>query len=106
MIPKDSLMPDLNEAQNTARCEVKEIICADPELSEADVEEVRLVRENEQAWVFAADIPKLINEGWSPGAVVVLIAKKDGHILTEEEQVEFHKHWGNARRRAGFIKQK
>jgi|GEM_PF-3246170 len=99
-------MLDLNEALIVARREVGKIIDADPELSEAEVEEVRLVRENERVWTFAADIPKLINEGWAPGAVIVFIDKNDGHVLTAEEQVEFHKHWGNTRRRAGFIKQK
>lgn len=99
-------MFDLNEARNAACSEVKKIIDADPELSESEVEEVRLVRENERVWTFAADIPKLIDEGWAPGAVIVLIDKTDGHVLTEEEQVEFHKHWGDGRRRAGFIKQK
>ena len=99
-------MVDLNEALNLARNEVKKIIDADPALSEPEVKEVRLMGENEQAWTFAADIPKLINEGWAPGAVIVLIDKNDGHVLTEREQVEFHKHWENARRRAGFIKQK
>jgi vacuolar-type H+-ATPase subunit E/Vma4 len=99
-------MFDLNEARNAARSEVKKIIDADPELSEAEVEEVRLVRENERAWTFTADIPKLIDEGWSPGAVIVLIDKSDGHVLTQEEQVEFHKHWEDGRRRAGFINQK
>ena len=99
-------MFDLNEALNAARNEVKKIIAADPELSEPEVREVRLVRENEQAWTFAADIPKLIDEGWVPGAVIVLIDKNDGHVLTEKEQDEFYKHLDNARRRAGFIKQK
>jgi len=98
-------MFDINEAQNAARGEVKKIIAADPELNETEVEEVRLVRENERAWTFAADIPKLINEGWAPGAIIVLIDKNDGHVLTEKEQIEFHKHWENTRRRAGFIKQ-
>lgn len=99
-------MFDLNEAQNAARAEVKKIIAADPELSEPEVEEARLVRENERAWTFAADIPKLIDEGWVPGAVIVMIDKTDGHVLTETEQAEFHKHWDDARRRAGFIRRK
>lgn len=99
-------MFDLNEALNLARSEVKKIIDTDPELSESEVEEARLVRENERAWTFAAGIPKLIDEGWVPGAVIVLIDKTDGHVLTEKEEGEFHKHWDDARRRAGFIKQK
>jgi hypothetical protein len=99
-------MFDFSEAQNAARNEVKKIIDADPELSEPEVEEVRLVRENERAWIFAAEIPKLINQGWVPGAVIVFIDKNDGHVLTQNEQVELHKHWEDARRRAGFIKQK
>lgn len=99
-------MFDLNEAQNIARREVEKIIAADPELSEAEVEETYLERENEAAWTFAADIPKLIRQGWSPGAIVVLIDKKDGHVLSESEQTELHRHWENTRRRAGFIKQK
>ena len=99
-------MFDLGEAQNTARREVEKIIHADLELSKSEVEEAHLVRENERAWIFAAQIPKLINEGWSPGAIIVIIDKKDGHVLTEDEQAEFHKQWENSRRRAGFIKQK
>ena len=99
-------MFDFNEAQKAARREVKKIIDADPKLSEPEVEEVRLVRENEQVWTFAAEIPKLIDEGWVPGAIIVLIDKNDGHVLNQEEQVEFHKHWDDARRRAGFIRQK
>ncbi len=99
-------MPDLNQAENVARLEVAKIIEADPELSESEVEEVRLERENESVWTFTADIPKLINEGWVPGAITVLIDKNDGHVLTEEEQTDFHQNWENKRRRAGFIKQK
>jgi hypothetical protein len=99
-------MFDLNEAQRTARKEVEKIIEGDPELSKSEVEEVRLERENELAWTFAADIPKLINEGWSPGAIIVFIDKRDGHIWTEEEQSDFHKNWEKTRRRAGFIRQK
>ena len=98
-------MLDLNYAENIARIEVAKIIEADPELSKSEVEEVRLERENELVWTFTADIPKLINEGWSPGAITVLIDKNDGHVLTDEEQAEFHKNWENKRRRAGFIKQ-
>ena len=99
-------MFDLNEARNTARKEVEKIIEADPELIKSEVEEVRLARENEGVWTFTADIPKLINEGWSPGAITVLIDKTDGHVLTEAQEDDFHKNWGNARRRAGFIKPK
>jgi len=98
-------MFDLNDGQNIARREVEKIIDADPELTKSEVEEIHLVRENEQVWTFAADIPKLINEGWAPGAIVVLIDKNDGHVLTEEEQINFHKHRENTRRRAGFIRQ-
>ena len=101
-----SNMFDLNEAQNTARKEVEKIIDADPELTAPEVEEVRLARENERVWTFTADIPKLINEGWSPGAITVLIDKTDGHVLTAEQEANFHKNWENTRRRAGFIKPK
>ncbi|HEX8735647.1 MAG TPA: hypothetical protein VF721_10015 [Pyrinomonadaceae bacterium] len=99
-------MSDLNEALNTARKEVEKIIEADPELTEAEVEEVRLARENERVWTFTADIPKLIEQGWSPGAITVLIDKADGHVLTAEQEADFHKNWENTRRRAGFVKQK
>ncbi len=99
-------MLDLNQAENVARLEVAKIIEADPELSESEVKEIRLERENESVWTFTADIPKLINEGWVPGAITVLIDKNDGHVLTEEEQADFHQNWENKRRRAGFIKQK
>jgi hypothetical protein len=99
-------MVDLNQAENTARREVEKIIEADPQLSRSEVEEVRLERENELVWTFTADIPKLINEGWLPGAITVLIDKNDGHVFTEAEQADFHKNWENKRRRAGFIKQK
>jgi vacuolar-type H+-ATPase subunit E/Vma4 len=99
-------MFDLNEAHSAARKEVEKIIDADPELVESEVEEVRLARENERVWTFTADIPKLINEGWSPGAITVLIDKTDGHVLTEKQEADFHKNWESTRRRAGFIKQK
>jgi ribonucleotide reductase beta subunit family protein with ferritin-like domain len=106
MFNKINIMFDLTEAQNNARNEVEKIIAVDPELCSSEVEEVRLERETELAWTFTADIPKLINEGWLPGAITVLIDKKDGHVLTEEEQAAFHKNWSNTRRRAGFIRQK
>ncbi|HLM03471.1 MAG TPA: hypothetical protein VK400_20625 [Pyrinomonadaceae bacterium] len=99
-------MSDFNKALNTARMEVEKIIDADAELSESEVEEVRLARENESVWTFTADIPKLIEEGWSPGAITVLIDKTDGHVLTAEQEADFHKHWENTRRRAGFVKPK
>jgi vacuolar-type H+-ATPase subunit E/Vma4 len=99
-------MFNLNEARNTARKEVEKIIEADPQLTEAEVEEVRLARENERIWTFTADIPKLINEGWSPGAITVLIDKTDGHVLSAEQEADFHKNYENTRRRAGFIKSK
>lgn len=97
-------MFDLNEAQNAARREVEKIIEADPQLTESEVEEVRLARENETVWTFTADIPKLINEGWSPGAITVLIDKTDGHVLTAQQEADLHKNYENTRRRAGFIK--
>jgi hypothetical protein len=99
-------MSDFNEALNTARKEVDKIIEADPELIQTEVEEVRLARENERVWTFTADIPKLIEQGWSPGAITVLIDKTDGHVLTAEQEADFHKNWENTRRRAGFVKQK
>lgn len=99
-------MFDLEDALNAARNEVKKIIVADSELNNSEVEEVRLTRETELAWIFTADIPKLIEQGWSPGAITVIIDKKDGHVLTDEEQVGFHKNWENTRRRAGFLRQK
>lgn len=98
-------MFNLSEARETARREVEKLIDADPELSHSEVEEVRLERENERAWTFAADIPKLIEAGWSPGAITVFIDKGDGHVWTEEEQAGFHRNWEKTRRRAGFINQ-
>lgn len=99
-------MFDLDEALDIARVEVEKIIEADHELNNSEVEEVRLARENESFWTFAADIPKLIEAGWVPGAITVLIDKTDGHIWTEEEHANFQKNWESTRRRAGFIKQK
>jgi hypothetical protein len=97
-------MSDLNEALEIARQEVEKIIEADPELNPSEVEEVRLARETERVWTFTADIPKLIEEGWSPGAITVLIDKTDGHVLNAEQEADFHKNWENNRRRAGFVK--
>lgn len=99
-------MCNLNEARNTAQNEVRRIIAADSELNNSEVEEMRLAHENELAWIFTADIPKLIKDGWSPGAITVCIDKKDGHVLTDEEQSDLHKNWDKNRRRAGFLKQK
>ena len=97
-------MFDLNEAINIAHKEVEKIIEADPELNKSDVEEVRLDRESEWVWTFVADIPKLINEGWIPGAITVFVDKNDGHVWTEQEQASFHKKWEKTRRKIGFIK--
>jgi hypothetical protein len=91
------VMFDFNEALGAAREQVKKIIEADPELNQAEVEEVRLARENERVWTFTADIPKLIEQGWAPGAITV---------LSEEQEADFHKNWESTRRRAGFVKQK
>jgi hypothetical protein len=99
-------MFDLNLALDIARKEVEKIIEADPELSNSEVEDAHLESENESFWTFAADIPKLIEEGWVPGAITVLIDKADGHVWTEEEKAKFEKNWENTRRRAGFVKQK
>ena len=97
-------MLDLNGAQSIARKEVKRIIEADSALTQSDVEDVHLERENEWFWTFAADIPELIKEGWIPGAITVLVDKKDGRVWTEAEEAEFHKNWENTRRRAGFLR--
>ena len=97
-------MFDLTEAQTAARREVEKIIDADPQLRGSEVEEVRLERENERAWTFFAPIPKLIDAGWVPGAIVVLIDKLDGHIWTEKEESEFFKKWEKARPQIGFLK--
>ena len=101
-----NMMFDLNEALINARREVEKIIEADPELIKSEVEEVRLARENERIWTFTADIPKLIEEGWSPGAITVLIDKTDGHVFCAEQEADFHKNYENTRRRAGFVKPK
>ena len=97
-------MFDLNRAKNSARIEVDKIIEADPELESSEVEEVMLVSENESVWTFRAEIPKLIDAGWNPGAITVVIDKNDGHILTENEQNKLYRNFENTRRRIGFIK--
>jgi len=98
------VMFDFNEAKNNARQEVQRIIEDDSELDESEVEEISFERENEWAWTFTAKIPKLIEEGWIPGAITVLIDKNDGHVWTEEEQSEFHKKWEKSRPKIGFIR--
>jgi hypothetical protein len=97
-------MFDFSEAKNIARVEVNKIIETDPELSKSEVEEIVLVRENESVWSFAAEIPKLIDAGWFPGAITVVIDKNDGHILTEKEQNKLYKDLDDTRRRVGFIR--
>lgn len=97
-------MFDLSEAQNIARTEADKIIEADPNLDKSEVEEIILVRENESVWTFEAKIPKLIEAGWVPGAITVVISKNDGHILTEKEQNKLYQNLENTRRRAGFLR--
>ena len=97
-------MFDFNEAKNIASREVEKIIKSDSELDKLEVEEIRLERENEWAWTFVADIPKLINEGWIPGAITILVDKNDGHVWSDEEQSEFHKKWEKSRPKIGFIR--
>jgi len=97
-------MFDLYEAQKIARKEVEKIIEADPELDKSEVEEVHLERESELAWTFWAAVPKLVEAGWNPGAIVVLVDKNDGHIWTETEESEFFKKQERTRRKIGFLK--
>lgn len=97
-------MFDLNEAQSIARKEVEKIVEADPELDESEVKEIRLESENARFWTFWADIPKLIEAGWNPGAIVVLIDKNDGRVLTEAEETQFYKTHEKTRRKIGFLK--
>ena len=97
-------MFDLIAAQEIARKEVEKIIEVDPQLDKSEVEEVRLERESERAWTFRAPVPKLVEAGWNPGAIVVLIDKSDGHVWTEEEETQFYKTHEKTRRKIGFLK--
>ena len=58
---------------------------AAPELSGYDFGAIKLERENEQFWTFAACSHELIEQGFAPGALFASIDKFDGHLLSDEE---------------------
>lgn len=97
-------MNELSQAQIIAQQALATIISEDPNLTDAEVNELRLTKQNDQVWVFAASIPKLIEQGWVPGAITIFVDKKDGRVWTDQEQEEFHVAQDNKRRRAGFIR--
>lgn len=55
-----------------------------------DFSEIRLNEENSQFWVFVSGSEKMYNDGHIPGAFFVHIDKKDGHILSCEEEASFY----------------
>jgi hypothetical protein len=99
-------MTDLNDIHAIAQQALENIINEDPNLTEAEVDELCLKKENDLAWIFVAGIPKLVRDGWVPGAITIFIDKKDRHVWTEQEQEKFHCNQDNIRQRAGFLRQK
>jgi hypothetical protein len=79
----------IDEALEIARCEIARIISESDRLSQYSFGEAGFLRENEMVWTFAAGSEELIEQGYVPGAVIVSVDKKDGHIWTREEMEQY-----------------
>jgi hypothetical protein len=79
----------LDDALEIARREIARLIKESAELSQYSFGEVGYLRENDRVWTFAAGSAELIEQGYIPGAVIVSIDKKDGHIWSREEMEQY-----------------
>lgn len=77
------------EALEIANQEIQRLIVTSPDLSQYAFGEVGLLRENELTWTFAAGSEELIEQGYVPGAIIISIDKRDGHIWNREEVEKF-----------------
>lgn len=77
-------MISLEKARDIAFAETARI-AAQRKFAGLEILPSRLFRENRVHWVFGAPIPKLQEEGWAPGAIMVTVDKHDGHIWTDED---------------------
>lgn len=78
-----------NEAVEIASREIKRLIGESADLSQHRFGDVGFLRENELMWTFAAGSEELIEQGYVPGAVIVSVDKKDGHIWSREEMERY-----------------
>lgn len=74
-----------SEALKIASREIQRVIGESSDISECSFGEVGFLRETELMWTFAAGSEELIEQGYVPGAVIVSVDKKDGHIWGREE---------------------
>jgi hypothetical protein len=84
------MMIDFNKAQKIASAEIKRHQ-TNPRYNGMEFGETRFWREQTEFWTFAAPIPKLQDEGYAPGALLVSVDKTDGHIWTEADFAKLSK---------------
>lgn len=82
-------MLTLEQAKEIAAHEL-ERLTATPPLAAYRFDEMWCKREEEPFWVFAASSQQLQDEGYVPGAVYVLVDKRDGHLWSEAEQAQYY----------------
>jgi hypothetical protein len=67
-----------------------ERLTSEPPLCDYEFGEVWFKREEAPFWVFAAASQELQDEGYIPGAVYVLVDKRNGHFWSGEEQEQYY----------------
>jgi len=82
-------VPTRDEALEIGRQEIERLIRESPELSNYSFDEVGFLRESDLVWTFAAGSEELIEQGYVPGAVIVSVDKRDGHIWSREEMESY-----------------
>ena len=83
-------MLTFEQAKEMAAREI-ERLTSEPPLCDYEFGEMWLKREEEPFWVFAAASQGLQDEGYVPGAVYVLVDKRDGHFWNDEEQEQYYR---------------
>lgn len=82
-------MLTLEQAQEIAARELERLTSAPP-LAAYHFDEMWCKREEEPFWVFAASSQQLQDAGYVPGAVYVLVDKRDGHLWSDGEQAQYY----------------
>lgn len=56
----------------------------------SDFSEIKLIKENEVFWTFFSASKSLGDAGHIPGGIFVHVRKKDGHLLSREEEAQYY----------------
>src|SRR2546428_9624317 len=79
----------LEQAQQIAAREI-ERLRSDTRLAGYEFGPVVLMSEEDVSWTFVSGSKQLHNEGCAPGALFVIVDKRDGHIWTESEVESYY----------------